>query len=289
MTGLDEYLLSDRDFERIRALIRTRAGIFLSEAKRQLVYGRLARRLRKLRLASFTAYLDFLERGDSMEIEEFTNALTTNLTSFFREPHHFDYLTEEVFPYLARRNAATRRLRLWSAACSTGEEPYSLAITLAESMDRFRGWDLRILATDLDSQVLRQAQEGVYPADRLRGMSPACRDRWFVRLGAHHYTVAEQLRSLIRFRQVNLVQPWPFRGPFDVILCRNVVIYFDKQTQRTLFRRIAQIQSDGSYLFVGHSETLYKVTDQYTSLGKTMYRRTSDALPCNAQDPSEKP
>jgi chemotaxis protein methyltransferase CheR len=281
MSTPQEYLLSDRAFDRIRDLIRDRAGIALSEAKRELVYGRLARRLRELKLESFEAYLSLLEGDESREIEEFTNALTTNLTSFFREGHHFEYLTQHVFPFLERRNARTRRLRLWSAACSTGEEPYSLAMTLAESLGRFRGWDVRILATDLDSEVLKHAQAGRYRSDRLSSVPVARRDKWFAPQGPNHHLVKDQIRELITFRQLNLMHDWPFRGPFDVILCRNVVIYFDKETQRRLFGRIAQMQIEGSYLFIGHSESLFKVTDLYDSLGKTMYRRTatSEAAP----------
>jgi len=277
MISEQEYILTDRDFGEIRALIRDRTGISLSEAKRELVYGRLIRRLRHLRLKSFSAYLRLLQQDDSTEFEEFTNALTTNLTSFFREPHHFDYLADHVFPCLAARNAPARRIRIWSAACSTGEEAYSLAMALAESMDRFRGWDVRILATDLDSQVLAHAQAGVYRDERVQNIPEDRRTRWLREQGPHHYAISSEIRSLISFKQLNLMEQWPFSGPFDVVFCRNVVIYFDKETQRSLFARIAQIQIEGSHLFIGHSESLFKVSDQYALLGKTIYRRLGPA------------
>ncbi len=268
-----EYHLSDRDFEQIRGLVREHTGISLSESKRELVYSRLARRLRGLRLGSFAEYIALLERGESVELEEFANAITTNLTSFFREAHHFEFLSGTVLPELAQRNAATRRLRIWSAGCSTGEEPYTLAITLQESMELFRGWDVRILATDLDSNVLAQGQAGEYREDRFATMPAARRQRWFTESRPGHFTAADGLKALITFRQLNLMQPFPFKGPFDVIFCRNVVIYFDKPTQRTLFERVAQLQRPGDHLFIGHSESLFKVSDSYQLIGKTIYRR----------------
>ncbi len=170
-----EYPLSDAEFDQIRTLVRQHTGIALADSKRELVYSRLTRRLRQLRLRSFRDYIGLLDDADTPELEEFTNAITTNLTSFFREKHHFDFLAESVFPELEKRNAASRRLRVWSAGCSTGEEPYSLAMTLLDSMARFKGWDVRILATDLDSRVLSYANAGDYPAERLERMGVTSR------------------------------------------------------------------------------------------------------------------
>jgi len=268
-----EYQLSDRDFERIRELVREHTGIALADSKRELVYSRLARRLRGLRLDSFADYIAQLERGESAELEEFANAITTNLTSFFRESHHFAFLAETLLPELERRNAATRRLRIWSAGCSTGEEPYSIAITLRESMARFRGWDVRILATDLDSNVLAQGKAGDYKEERFASMAAARRQRWFSEKRPGHFTANGELKSLISFRQLNLMHGWPFKGPFDIIFCRNVVIYFDKATQRALFERVAQLQRASDHLFIGHSESLFKVSERYQLIGKTIYRR----------------
>ncbi|MBS0372971.1 MAG: protein-glutamate O-methyltransferase CheR [Proteobacteria bacterium] len=268
-----EYHLSDAQFDDIRRLVREHTGISLADSKRELVYSRLVRRLRRLSLGGFGDYLQLLERGESTELEEFTNAITTNLTSFFRENHHFEFLSGTVLPALEKRNAASRRLRIWSAGCSTGEEPYSIAIALQESMGRFRGWDVRILATDLDSQVVAHAAAGEYKPERFEKMPAARRERWFRESRPEHFVADESLKSLITFRQLNLMHAWPFRGPFDVIFCRNVVIYFDKETQRTLFDRMAEVQRDGDHLFIGHSESLFKVCERYQLIGKTIYRK----------------
>jgi chemotaxis protein methyltransferase CheR len=268
-----EYHLADGEFEEIRQLVRQHTGIALADSKRELVYSRLVRRLRRLRLDSFRAYLDVLEQGESAELEEFTNAITTNLTAFFREPHHFEFLAEHVLPMLEKRNAATRRLRIWSAGCSTGEEPYSIAITLRENMARFRGWDVRILATDLDSQVLAHGKAGHYRDERFEKMPQARRSRWFEAGREGSGTAVSELKELITFRHLNLMHPFPMKGPFDVIFCRNVVIYFDKPTQRELFDRMAGLQHDGDHLFIGHSESLFKVCERYQLIGKTIYRK----------------
>ena len=268
-----EFQLSDREFDEIRRLVREHTGIALADSKRELVYSRLVRRLRRLSLATFAEYLALLGRGEPAELEEFTNAITTNLTSFFREGHHFEFLADTVLPALERRNAASRRLRIWSAGCSTGEEPYSIAVALQEAMGRFRGWDVKILATDLDSNVVAHAQTGEYREDRFEKVSAARRERYFPQLRPGVFGAAPSLKSLITFRQLNLMHAWPFRGPFDVIFCRNVVIYFDKQTQRELFDRMADLQRNDDHLFIGHSESLFKVSDRYQLIGKTIYRK----------------
>jgi chemotaxis protein methyltransferase CheR len=268
-----EFHLSDREFEEIRRLVREHTGIALADSKRELVYSRLVRRLRHLSLPTFAEYLELLGRNGSAEVEEFSNAITTNLTSFFREGHHFEFLAGTVLPALEKRNAGTRRLRIWSAGCSTGEEPYSIAIALQEALGRFRGWDVRILATDLDSQVVAHAQAGEYKLERFERMADARRERWFDAASPGALTASAELKSLITFRQLNLMHRWPFKGPFDVIFCRNVVIYFDKETQRGLFDRLAGLQREGDHLFIGHSESLFKVCEQYQPIGKTVYRK----------------
>jgi chemotaxis protein methyltransferase CheR len=268
-----EFQLSDREFDEIRRLVREHTGIALAASKRELVYSRLVRRLRRLSLPTFAAYLELLGRGEPAELEEFTNAITTNLTSFFREGHHFEFLADTVLPALEERNAGTRRLRIWSAGCSTGEEPYSIAIALREMPGRFRGWDVRILATDVDSQVLAHAQAGEYRVERFEKMADARRGRWFDEARPGILTASAALTSLITFRQLNLMDRWPFKGPFDAIFCRNVVIYFDKETQRGLFERMAEVQREGDHLFIGHSESLFKVCDRYQPIGRTIYRK----------------
>ena len=273
MTRLREFEFANEDFEALRKLVKEITGINLSDQKRELVYGRLARRLRALQLRSFGEYRELLAR-DSQEVVQFCNAITTNLTAFFREPHHFDYLRDHVLlPLVA---GTQRRLRIWSAACSTGEEPYSLAMTVLEAIPDLKRWDIRILATDLDSDVLERARRGIYAEDRLKSMPLQRRSRFFTERQEREglsYEATSELKSLITFKQLNLMHSLPMRGPLDAIFCRNVVIYFDKDTQRDLFARISQLQRPNDLLFLGHSESLFKVTDEYTLIGKTIYRR----------------
>jgi chemotaxis protein methyltransferase CheR len=270
-----EFVLTDSEFDRLRTLLRELTGIALADSKKELLYGRLARRLRKLRLKSFGEYCAMVEAGDGAELQELTNAMTTNLTSFFRENYHFEQLAAEALPYLARYRAATRRVRLWSAGCSTGEEPYSMAMVVREARPLFAGWDVRVLATDIDSKVVETAAAGIYGAERLRGIDAQRLTRWFKPhdAAAQQYQVADELRSLLTFRQLNLLHAWPVKGPFDVVFCRNVTIYFDKETQRQLFERLAKLQEPGAWLFIGHSENLFNVTQSYKSVGRTVYRR----------------
>jgi chemotaxis protein methyltransferase CheR len=274
---LRKFSFGEEDFAALRELVKTHTGIHLTEQKRELVYGRLSRRLRALGLDSFRAYRQILERGDSDELVQFCNAITTNLTSFFREAHHFEYLREQLLRSRAADARGPRRLRFWSAGCSSGEEPYSLAMTIHESLPEARRWDIRILATDLDTEVLARGERGVYDEERVRGL-PAARLERFFRADGHgksvRYAVTQELRDLITFRELNLMRALPMRGPFDAIFCRNVIIYFDKDTQRELFARIAQLQRPGDLLFLGHSESLYRVSDAYTLVGKTIYRRS---------------
>src|SRR4051812_24524126 len=270
-----DFTLSQAEFERLRELVRSHTGIALSDAKRQLVYGRLARRLRALELRTFGEYISVIEAGEVAELEEFANAITTNLTSFFREPHHFDYLGRELLPALARR-PGLRRLRLWSCAASTGEEPYSIAMVLREAGELLYGWDVKLLATDLDSAVLATGQAGIYAEERFAGMERKRLERFFDQgCGPQQgrLRAREELRSLVTFKRLNLMHEWPMRGPFDAIFCRNVVIYFDKETQRKLFERMAALQRPGDLLFLGHSETLYRVSERYELIGRTIYRR----------------
>lgn len=272
-----EFEFADRDFQRIRQIINQIAGISLADGKRELVYSRLSRRLRQLGLRRFEEYCQLLETGDDdAELGEFVNALTTNLTSFFRESHHFEFLAEDLIPRLLReRNFSRRRIRIWSAGCSTGEEPYSIAMVLREMLPAV-GWDVKVLATDLDSHVLATAERGVYEWNRVRDLPETRLRRWFLKgrgSQAGMVRVAPALREMITFRRLNLMEDWPMRGAFDIVFCRNVVIYFDKPTQRVLFERFADILIEQGHLFVGHSESLFKVTERFVPLGKTIYRR----------------
>lgn len=269
---------TDEDFSCIRRIVMEKTGIALAEHKRELVYGRLAKRLRAIGLNSFSRYCVYVQEHED-ELHELVNAITTNLTAFFRESYHFDYLRESVLPELMQSNAETRRIRIWSAGCSTGEEPYSIAMVVREMIPASANWDVKILATDIDTNVLERAQLGVYPEKRARDISPPLCRRFIARgtgANAGRIRMRDELRSLITFRRLNLMDPWPMKGPFDVIFCRNVVIYFDKPTQRMLFDRYADILRPGGHLFVGHSETLFKVSTRFALVGRTTYRRTDD-------------
>jgi len=273
---LREFTFGEEDFQALRALVKSLTGIHLSEQKRELVYGRLTRRLRALQLRSFAEYRERLQ-GDVQEVAELCNAITTNLTSFFREPHHFQYLREQVLAPLAAERRRTRRLRIWSAGCSTGEEPYSIAMTVLETLPDAGSWDVRILATDLDSEVLARARRGVYPPERIGNLSAERLQRFFIErqdTDGVHRQIAPEVAALVTFKQLNLIHPLPMRGPLDAIFCRNVVIYFDRETQRQLFARIARLQRAGDLLFLGHSESLFKVCDSYALIGKTIHRRS---------------
>jgi chemotaxis protein methyltransferase CheR len=268
-----EYALTDADFQRIRRLAHQRLGIALADSKRELVYGRLSRRLRALKLRTFSSYLQRVESDQAGELQQFCNAITTHLTTFFREPHHFDFLAQLV-PALAHAQARPRRLRIWCAGCSTGEEPYSIAMVLLENRRHLVGWDVRILASDVDTSVLRHAQAGRYCSEQLSQLGAQRLQRWFQPAGdARCYRVREPLRHLVRFRPLNLMQRWPMRGPIDVIFCRNVLIYFDRDTQRQMVARMAGLQRPGHHLVLGHSESLLQVSQQYRLLRDTVYRR----------------
>jgi chemotaxis protein methyltransferase CheR len=271
-----EFVFGNEDFQALRKLVKEITGINLSDQKRELVCGRLARRLRALHLRTFAEYRDLLASDGGREIGELCNAITTNLTSFFRESHHFEYLREQVLQPLVAQRGSQRRIRIWSAGCSTGEEAYSLAMTVIESFPELRTWDVKILATDLDSDVLAKAQRGIYAADRVRSIGPQRLGRFFAEKRGKDgvsYEVSAELTALITFKQLNLMHSLPMKGPLDAIFCRNVVIYFDKDTQRELFSRVATLQRPGDLLFLGHSESLFKVSESYTPIGKTVYRR----------------
>ncbi len=272
-----EFVLSDREFDEIRSVIKELTGINMGDSKRQLIYRRLGSRLKATNISTFKGYLDYLKKGDPSELEEFTNAVTTNLTSFFREKHHFDYLAKTIVPKIvASKGSATRRLRIWSAGCSTGEEPYSIAITLKESLGNLAKWDAKILCTDLDSEVLNTCKGGIYAQQRVEKIPENQLRRWFMKSRTdtgEFVKVSPELQDLITFKQLNLMHDWPMKGRFDVIFCRNVIIYFDKPTQRVLMDRYAEVLEDDGYLILGHSESLFNVSDRFALLGNTIYQK----------------
>ena len=267
-----EFPYTRQDFNQLCKLVNQHTGIQLAAGKEDMLYGRLSRRIRKLGLPSFKAYIQLLKKDEqSDEFGEFVNAVTTNLTSFFRENHHFDYLKQTALPELMKRNSDTKRIRIWSAGCSTGEEPYSIAMTVAETMPP--GWDVKILATDLDTDVLQHGETGIYDESRIEGLSKATVKRWFVRNKQQPSKVRVQpeLQRLIYFKQLNLLQQWPMKGPIDIIFCRNVIIYFDMPTKQTLMERYAKMLVDNGHLFLGHSEAMNHMSDRYTLAGKSVY------------------
>ncbi|QGZ38726.1 chemotaxis protein methyltransferase CheR [Pseudoduganella flava] len=264
-----EFDFNSRDFERVRGLIYKRAGISLADSKQEMVYSRLARRLRATGITSFVKYLDDLEAGRMpAEWESFTNALTTNLTSFFREAHHFPLLAEHV------KKHRGETLNIWCSASSTGEEPYSIAITVCEAFNTLTP-PVHIIATDIDTNVLATAANGIYPIDRIDKLTPEQQRRFFLKGKgdkAGMVRARPELRQLITYRQLNLLDDhWDIRGPFDVIFCRNVMIYFDKATQRKILSRFVPLMKPDALLFAGHSENFLYVSDALKLRGKTVY------------------
>ena len=273
-----EFIFTDSDFSKVRTLIHRRAGIALGEQKRQMVYSRLSRRLRELRLPEFSTYLEMLEsRQDGDEWQSFINSLTTNLTSFFREAHHFPVLAEHV-----RR--ATQPVTIWCAAASTGEEPYSIAITLMEALGE-RAGAARILATDIDTAVLAKAQAGVFTTEQVGRLSAERLRRFFnkgVGANAGKVRVRPEVASLVKFSRLNLLDStWPIKEPVDAIFCRNVMIYFDKPTQKKVLDRFAPLLRNNGLLFAGHSENASLVNQAFKPLGHTVYEVARGRAPAS--------
>lgn len=264
-----EFVFTDQDFQRIRKLIRERAGIALGENKQELVYSRLARRLRATGIRSFADYLHHLERGDAAEWEAFTNSLTTNLTSFFREPHHFPILADHL-----RKQDKGRPLTVWCSACSTGEEAYSIAMTVVEALGGYER-PFHIIASDLDTKVLETARAGRYKADVVAKLPAQQIDRFFARGTGDQsgfVQVRPELQKMIDFRRVNLLDSsWPVHAPLDAIFCRNVMIYFDKETQLSILRKFAPLMRSDGLLFAGHSENFYHASAWFKLRGHTVY------------------
>ncbi len=266
---------NDKEFEQLRSLVFQHTGIHLDQSKRDLVYNRFAKRMRNIGVNSFIDYFKYIDEHEDSEIEHFTNAITTNLTSFFREVHHFEILAEQVIPIL--RNKLDRRIRIWSAGCSTGEEPYSIALTLLHHIPDIAEWDIKILATDIDTEVVNTAAQGIYSMDKLKNIPDTIKQNWLHKgvkeISGGEFKMTDTAKALITFKRLNLMNEWPMKGPFDVIFCRNVVIYFDKSTQSSLFEKFSDMQYKNAYLFVGHSENLMKITDKYDLASKTVYQK----------------
>ncbi len=271
-----EISLSDAEFNRVKKRVYAIAGISLSDAKRTLVVSRLTKLVKAHGLWSFSDYLDMLDqRKDDVLDQDFVNALTTNLTRFFREDHHFDHLVGQVEQLIQKKprvNPNGRpRLRIWSAGCSTGQEPYTIALQLLSRFPDLKRWDFRILATDIDTNVLARAASGIYPESELSGLTRE-RAALFQRTGDGSIRIPPEARERIAFKPLNLMEEWPFRGPFDAIFCRNVVIYFDKPTQARIFTRLGKVLAPDGYLYVGHSENAAYADSPFKLVGKTIYQ-----------------
>jgi chemotaxis protein methyltransferase CheR len=279
-----EFLFTPADFERIRSMLYKHSGIKLNDSKMDMVYSRLARRLRATGLKTFQDYLALVENERDDEWEVFINSLTTNLTAFFREPHHFPLLKTHVL------SLRKRPLRLWCSAASTGEEPYTMAMSMVEAFNTYKP-PVEIIATDIDTNVLNKAKAGVYPMDRVEKLPPDILKRFFLKgsgSNANQVKVRKELSDMISFRQLNLLDnQWPVSGLFDVIFCRNVMIYFDKDTQYKILKRFAPLLEPHGLLFAGHSESLHHAADLFKLRGQTVYELASQNRQSRSANSSE--
>ncbi len=272
-----DYNLTEAQFRNIATLVKDLVGINLHDGKQQLVRGRLVKRLRKLGMSTFTQYLKYVQSpAGADELTAMLDALSTNKTSFFRETSHFDYLMGTLIPRLLARGRDHRRLRIWSAGCSSGEEPYSIAMHLLEGAKDLAGWDISILATDLSATVLAHAKDGVYETRQLGDVSPSMMSKYFTRVANEPepcQQVAPHVRQMVQFARLNLMSDWPMRGPFDIIFCRNVMIYFDDYVRTRLVERFWDLLAPQGTLFIGHSESLTRINTEFTYVQPTVYEK----------------
>ena len=274
-----EFAFTEGDFRKIAAMVHGDAGIALPDTKATLVYSRLAKRLRALGLSSFKDYCALVAGKDGLdERQKMLAALTTNVTRFFREPHHFEDLAGKVLPPLLQRARSGGRVRIWSAACSSGQEPYSAAMTLLSLMPNAGDFDIKILATDIDPNMVVDGRNGVYSENLLAGVSAEHRRRWTTTDASGAVRMADELRALVTFNELNLIGDWPMKGRFDVIFCRNVAIYFEDDTQARLWSRFAPLLQPGGTLYIGHSERVAgPAAALLTPDGVTTYRKIGEA------------
>jgi chemotaxis protein methyltransferase CheR len=272
-----EFAFTWSDFRQIAELVHSEAGIVLTETKANLVYSRLAKRLRAIGLRSFREYCALIEGSDGAdERQAMIAAMTTNVTRFFREAHHFDYLKKHILSNLQDAIRKGYRVRIWSAGASSGEEAYSIAVTVLEAIPEAAEQDVLILATDIDPEMLRRGEAGIYQARQFGDVPADIKKKWFrsvARNGEAEFEVAPELRALVRFKELNLLHEWPMTGRFDVIFCRNVMIYFDEPMQNEVWRRFARQLPPGGLLCIGHSERIVGATLPFELVGQTVYRR----------------
>lgn len=274
-----EFAFTDADFRKISAMVHGDAGIHLPDAKATLVYSRLAKRLRALGLTSFKDYCALVAGADGVdERQKMLAALTTNVTRFFREPHHFDHLKERVLPPLLDAARRGGKVRIWSAACSSGQEPFSIAMTILSLMPEAADRDVKILATDIDPNMVAEGRGGAYAPHLLEGIPDGYRKRWTSPMADGRVKMSDDLRELITFNELNLIGDWPMKGQFDAIFCRNVAIYFEDDTQARLWSRFAPLNKVGGALYIGHSERIQgPAVTAYKPDGVTTYRRVEES------------
>lgn len=265
-------LISDASFEAFQTLVLKHTGIELAESKRSMIINRFSRRLQVLNIDCFDDYIELIQTPGHPETVEFIDAITTNLTYFFRESHHFEVLESQVFPKLIANRKSADPIRIWSAGCSSGQEPYSIAITALENLD-VNEHPVKILCTDIHSKLVQTTQLGKYTTDQLRGLNETQLNHWFKKTNDNKWQADISLRNLLLCKKLNLFGPWPVRSGVDVIMCRNVLIYFSPDYQRRLLSGFAAVQEAGSYLFIGHSETLDDFASLYKRVDNTVYER----------------
>lgn len=276
----NEYQFSPKNFQFLRMKIYKLAGIQLADSKTALVYSRVSRLLRQYHFKDFDEYCSCLSLGDPQIENEFINAITTNYTAFMRENHHFEYLRNVILPSIINRNAISKRIRIWSAGCSTGEEPYSIGLVLHDFLPELNEWDVKILATDIDSEVLEIAKRGIYKANDITQLP-----EYYSKRVAHYFTINadngtctinEQLKKMVHFKSFNLMsnEEWPMQGPFDVIFCRNVIIYFNRDAQNYIIDHLTNLLSFNGHLILGHSESVHSLNqNKLKYVDKTIYQR----------------
>lgn len=278
-----EFKLRRKEFKAIRSIVYDRTGITLKDNKEEMVYSRLSRRIRALGIQDFRTYLEFLHSDEGEEeAVDFVNAMTTNLTRFFRESHHFQHLRHEVLrPKIeaARLGLAERKVRIWSAGCSSGMEPYSIAMTVKASLPARERWDARILATDIDTNMLNRGREGVYREQDAENVPPRLAAK-YIKMAGGKAVMADEIKGLISFKYMNFMERWPVKAKFDVIFCRNVMIYFDKATQTKLVRGFVNQLVPGGVLYVGHAEALVANFEDLVGVGRSAFKVAAPLKEC---------
>ena len=265
-----EFNLTQEDFQFLAKLVNRKTGIVFADNKFEMVYSRLVRRLRILKLDNFSAYCDIFKNNENHpEINELINSLTTNLTKFFRENHHFEHLKEILNKMIEEKQT---RIRIWSAGCSSGQEPYTIAMIVKEILNKHKNVDIKILATDIDTNILDEAKAGIYSENQITSL-PEQYKRYFSKKDKDVYEIDKEVKNLITFNRLNLLEAWPIKNQFDVIFCRNVVIYFNKETQIKLFDSFSNHLKDEGWLYIGHSENLTNISTKFVLINQTIYRK----------------